>query len=182
MQYQIDLVLQTRDNDQNPFWIIQKLQKPRRPFIMNHWSSVADFFRVSSPQVSLSTSKRPSWSDMYFLSSGSFNMIQNRKNYVNQGRSRLIISWTKLFPDMRFSQGVQKRAQVSEYQIIFSYEFLHFLQKIKNCQKCHVFVIIEWSRFFPGNPALSVSFSYWFWTWCTILMNSYDWKYRKCCY
>ena len=36
MQYQIDLVLQTRDNDQNPFWIIQKLQKLRRPHFMNH--------------------------------------------------------------------------------------------------------------------------------------------------
>ena len=126
MQYQVDLVLQTRDKEHNPFSIIQKLQIPRRSFLMNHWSSVADFFRVIFLQVSLSTSKRPSWSDMYFLSSGSFKMIQNHKNGVNRGRSGLIISWTKFVLDMRFSQWVQKKTQLSEYQISFCQKFLVF--------------------------------------------------------
>ena len=50
---------------------------------MNHWSSVADISRVSSPQVSRSISKKSISSDLYFLSSGSFNMATKRKNRVN---------------------------------------------------------------------------------------------------
>ena len=96
------------------------LKKPRRAYFMNHWSSVAEILRVDSPQVSLSISKKSFCSEKYFLSYGSFNMAKKRKNRVNRGRSGLIISWTKTFPDMRFSQGDQKRTQLSEYQIDFS--------------------------------------------------------------
>ena len=92
MQYQVNLVLQTRDIDQNQFWIIQKLQKPRRPYIMNHYRSVADFLRVSSPRVCLSEPKISFWSVVYFSRYGSFNMAKKRKNRVNRGHSPLIIS------------------------------------------------------------------------------------------
>ena len=41
------------------FWIIQKVWKPRRPCFMIHWTSGAVFFRVSSPRLCLSISKKP---------------------------------------------------------------------------------------------------------------------------
>ena len=50
---------------------------------------------------------------MYFLSYDSFNMAKKRKKRVNRGRSGLIISWTKSHLDMQFSQGVQKKTQLS---------------------------------------------------------------------
>ena len=49
---------------------------------------------------------------------------KNPVSCVNRGHSPLIISWTKVFPDMRFLQGVQKRTQLSEYWIGFPRKFL----------------------------------------------------------
>ena len=43
----------------------------------------------------------------------------------------------------------------------FSPKISSFLAK-KNCQKQHILIIIEWSGFFPGNPALSVFLVYLF--------------------
>ena len=96
-----------------PFWIIQILQTPRYSNMVIYSSSVADFFRISSPQVHLSVSKKSFWSDFYFLNSGSFNMAKNRKKRVNHLHSGSSISRSRFFPDMRFSQGFQKRTQLS---------------------------------------------------------------------
>ena len=157
MQYQVDLVLQTRDNDQISFWIIQKVQKPRQAYFMNHCSSVAHISRVSSPQVSLSISKISISSDLYFLSSGSFNMATKRKNRVNQGHSGLIISWTGFLPDMRFSQGVQKRTQLSKKQPFKVTFMCHFSSKFDYVPKMTRFDNYWMIRIFPGKSG-SVSF------------------------
>ena len=89
------------------------LKKPRRAYFMNRWSSVAEILRVDSPQVSLSISKKSFCSEKYFLSYGSFNMAKKRKNRVNRGRSGLIISWTGILQDMRFSQALRGRLVLS---------------------------------------------------------------------
>jgi len=114
---------------------------------MIHSSSGADFFRVSSPQVSLSVSKKSFCSHMYFLSIGSFNMAKNSIN--------LPYFWMiHTFPRPEILQGDQKKTGLSKYGISFSFVCLGFLPKIKKCQK-HVFVIFEWSGFFGAKRAVS---------------------------
>ena len=54
-----------------------------------------------------------------------------------------------------------------------------FYKKIKNCQKIHVFVIIEWSRFFLGNPAVLRHSGRCFLTSCQKSWKSLGGKYHN---
>ena len=134
-----------------PFWIIQILQTPRYSNMVIYSSSVADFFRISSPQVPLSVSKKSFWSDFYFLSGGSFNMAKNRKKRVNQLHSGSSNSRSRFFPDMRFSQGVQKRTQLSENRIFRVTFMSHFSSKFDNVPKITRFRTYWMIRIFPGK-------------------------------
>ena len=135
------------------------MYKPRRPYCMIHWSSVAQIFRVSSPQVSLSVSKKSFWSAFYFLSSGSFNMVKNRKKRVNQLHSQSYISRSRFFPDMRFSQGVQKRTQLSENHTFRVTFMSQFSSKFDNVPKITRFCTYWMIRIFPGKSGRVTLFS-----------------------
>ena len=91
---------------------------------MIHWSSGAQIFRVSSPEVSLSISNKSISSQVYFPSNGSFNMAKNCNIWA--------YFWMiQTFPRPKILHRDQKKSQLSKYQTSFSLVFLRFLQKIK---------------------------------------------------
>ena len=130
-----------------------------QPKMMKYWSSDDEIFRVSSPQVSLSVSKKPFCSHMYFLSIGSFKMVKNRKKRVNQLHSRSSISRSRFFPDMRFSQGVQKRTQLSEKHTFRVTFMSQFSSKFDNVLKIARFCTYWMIRIFPGKSGRVTLFS-----------------------
>ena len=111
-------------------------------------SSVAQIFRVSSPQVSLSISKKSFQSVMYFLSCGSFKMVKNRKKRVNRGQSDLNFEWTGPFLDMKFCREIRKRQGFSKKSSVFHLYLPVFYKKLKTVKKSIFFIIFEWSWFF----------------------------------
>ena len=121
---------------------------------MIHWTSEADFFRVSSPQVSLSIFKKSFCSHMYFLSGGSFKMVKNRKKRVNRGHSEPIFEWTRPSLDLKFGGEIRKRQGFSKMTSVFHLYFSVFYKKLITVKKSIFFIIFEWSRFFPENPAV----------------------------
>ena len=129
---------------------------------MIHWSSGAQIFRVSSPEVSLSMSKKSISSQVYFPSNGSFKMAKN----CNIWASFWMI---QTFPRPKILHRDQKKSQLSKYQTSFSLVFLRFLQKIK-----FTFFIIEWSRFFGENRAVSPFIIFDAETLWQVLGKSYD--------
>ena len=118
-------------------------------------SSVAQIFRVSSPQVSLSVFKKSFWSVMYFLSGGSFKMVKNRKKRVNRGHSEVIFEWTGPSLDLKICKEIRKSQGFSKKSSLFYLYFYVFYKKIITVEKCIFCIIIEWSRVFPENPAVS---------------------------
>ena len=122
---------------------------------MIHCSSGAEIFRVNSPQVSLSVSKKSFCSHMYFLSGGSFKMVKNRKKRVNRGHSELIFEWTGPFLDLKICKEIRKSQGFSKKSSVFHLYFYVFYKKIITVEKCIFCIIIEWSRVFPENPAVS---------------------------
>ena len=151
-----------------------KVLEPRRPYFMILCSSVAQIFRVSSPQVSLSISKKSFWSVMYFLSSGSFKMAKNRKKRVNCGHSELIFEWTRPFLDMKFGREIRKRQGFPKMTSVFQlniYVFYKILKTVKNSIFC---IIFEWSRFFPEKRAVLPFIIYHGLTLCQKSKKSYD--------
>ena len=136
------------------FGSFKKSTKPRQPYFMILCSSVAQIFRVSSPQVSLSVFKKSFWSDKNFLSCGSFKMVKNRKKRVNQGHSELIFEWTRPSLDLKFGGEIRKRQGFSKMTSVFYFYFSVFYKKLITVKKSIFFIIFEWSRFFPENPAV----------------------------
>ena len=122
---------------------------------MIQWSPGADFFRVSSPQVSLSVSKKSFWSHMYFLSIGSFKMVKNRKKTRQSGSIRGHFWMNQTFPRHEILQGDQKKTGLSKNDISFSIVCLRFLQKNKNCQKKHILHNFWMIQIFPGKSGLA---------------------------
>ena len=121
---------------------------------------MAHFSRDCSPQLCLSESQRSFWSDKYFSSEGSFKMLKNRKKRVNLGHSWLIIWRTGFFPDMRFSQGIQKRTQLSEKQPFKVTFMTHFSSKFDNVPKMTRFDNYWMIRIFPGKSGSARSLRY----------------------
>ena len=117
-------------------------------------SSVAQIFRVSSPQVSLSISKKSFQSVMYFLSCGSFKMVKNRKKRVNRGQSDLNFEWTGPFLDMKFCREIRKRQGFSKKSSVFHLYLPVFYKKLKTVKKSIFCIIFEWSGFFPEKRAV----------------------------
>ena len=108
-------------------------------------SSGAKIFRVSSPQVSLSVSKKSFWSHMYFLSCGSFKMLKNRKKRVNRSQSDLNFEWTGLSLNMKFCREIRKRQGFSKKSSVFHLYFYIFYKKIKTVKNSIFCIIFEWS-------------------------------------
>ena len=106
-------------------------------------SSVAQIFRVSSPQVSLSVSKKSFWSVMYFLSGGSFKMVKNRKKRVNRGHSEVIFEGTRPFLDLKFGPEIRKRQGFLKMTSIFHLYFSVFYKKLITVKKSIFFIIFE---------------------------------------
>ena len=103
------------------------------------------------------------------------------KKFLNDPKSQKSpiykIFWTAPTNSLIFSGMI---ALISAFQHIIPVcpgKIKKFYKKLKNCQKIHVFVIIEWSGFFPGNPALSVFLVYYCLTSCQKSWNSNDGKY-----
>lgn len=105
--------------EKNYFFESLKVLKPRRAYIMEHWNPVVALKYLFPYTRSFF------WSDMYFWNTGSFNMVENHKNRVNWDNSWLIIKWTR----MRFSQGGQKRTQLSKYRLSFLWVFVVVFKK-----------------------------------------------------
>ena len=112
---------------------------------MIQWSSEADFFRVSSPQVSLSISKKSFWSVMYFLSSGSFKMAKNRKKRVNCGHSELIFEWNRPFLNMKFFRKIRKKQGFLNIKSVFHLYYYVFYKKLNTVKKGIFCIIFGWS-------------------------------------
>ena len=124
-------------------------------------SSVAQIFRVSSPQVSLSISKKSFWSVMYFLSSGSFKMAKNRKKRVNCGHSELIFEWTRPFLDTKFCKDIRKRQGFSKKSSVFPLYIYVFYKKLKKWPKIEKNVSIAVTRnSFLNEPDLSLTWNF----------------------
>ena len=139
-------------NWRKSIWIIQKVWKPRLSYFMIHLSSGAKIFRVSSPQVSLSVSKKSFWSHMYFLSIGSFKMVKNRKKTRQAGSIRPHFWMNRTFSRHEILQGDQKKTGLSKNDISFSIVCLRFLQKIKNPKKSRK---IAYFALFLNDPDFS---------------------------
>ena len=74
---------------------------------------------------------------------------------------------SRFFPDMRFSRWFHRKAKFSFSTFKSDHSILRFPSKsaqswktLKNGCFWHCIVIIEWSGFFPGNPAVSVFLTY----------------------
>ena len=111
--HQVDLILQTQENGWNPFWIIQKVQKPNLGQFMNEILDWAHFPNASRPCLNLFWfqkifSVRCLLFELWIIQKG-----QKCSKRINQGRSRLIISRTRFFPDMGFPQGLKRRLFLS---------------------------------------------------------------------
>ena len=74
---------------------------------------------------------------------------------------------SRFFPDMRFSRWFHRKSKFSFSTLKSDHQWLRFPSKsaqswktLKNGCFWHCIVIIEWFRFFPGNPAVSVFLIY----------------------
>ena len=104
---------------------------------------------------------------------GSFKTAYASHKYFSQKS-------TRFFPDMRFSRGFHRKSEFSFYTIKSDHSRLTFPSKsaqswktLKNGCFWHCIVIIEWLRFFPGNPAVSLFFPYHPLTLCKKAKRSY---------
>ena len=93
---------------------------------------------------------------------------------------------TRIFPDVQFSRGFHRKSEFSFYTVKSDHSRLRFPSKsaqswktLKNGCFWHCIVIIEWYRFFPGNPAVSVFLLYQCVTPCKKLEPTYGWKYHN---
>ena len=107
------------------------------------------------------------------------------KNYMDHSKrpkrvyalhKNLFFKWTRFFPDL---QSLQERSKYSvlNYFWLSGKSNAKILSNIRSKSKkrhfWHVFLIIEWSRFFPGNPAVSLFFLYHPLTSCKKAKKSY---------
>ena len=87
---------------------------------------------------------------------------------------------------MRFSRWFHWKSKFSFSTLKSDHQWHRFPSKcaqswktLKNACFWHCIVIIEWSRFFPGNPAVSLFFLYHPLTWCKKAKKSSAWFSAK---
>ena len=93
---------------------------------------------------------------------------------------------SRFFLDMRFSRGFHRKSKFSFSTLKSDHQWLRFPSKsaqswktLKNACFWHCIALIEWSRFFPENPAVSVFVHYCPLTYCQISEKSECGKYHK---
>ena len=165
MQYQVNPTDQTRENGQKPpFWLFGSF---KNAFLMIfEWSSMMHIMakllrpfsimkicnmksiRVTKPKI-----WTPKWMD--------HSKQPTRRTKKNSKKS------TRNFPNVQFSQGFHQKSEFLFYTVKCDHSRLRFPSKcarswktLKNCCFWHCIVIIEWFRFFPGNPAVWVFLPY----------------------
>ena len=149
-------------------------QNLRFHFLVKKWLSLGELLRKKN---------RKSWKHVFYTNWTilSRKKIFFEKKFLNDPKSQKSpiykIFWTALTNVLIFSGMIALDSAFQHIIPVCPGKIKKFYKKLKNCQKIHVFVIIEWSRFFPGNPALSVFSLYGFWTSCKVSLNSYDGKY-----
>ena len=141
MQYQIISSHQTQENG----------QKPKFQFLVEKWLSLGDLLRKNC---------RKSWKHVFYTNWTilSRKKIFFEKKFLNDPKSQKSpiykIFWTALTNVLIFSGMIALDSAFQHIIPVCPGKIKKFYKKFKNCQKIHIFVIIEWSRFFWENPAL----------------------------
>ena len=143
MQYQVISRHQTQKIGQNLTF----------DFLVDKWPSLGDLLRRKN---------RKSWKHVFYTNWTilSRKKIFFEKKFLNDPKSQKSpiykIFWTALTNLLIFSGMIALDSAFQHIIPVCPGKIKKFYKKFKNCRKIHVSVIIEWSGFFPGNPALSL--------------------------
>ena len=120
--------------------------------MVEKWLSLGEFLRKKN---------RKSWKHVFYTN---WTILSRKKfffekNFLNDPKSQKSpiykIFWTALTNLLIFSGMIALDSAFQHIIPVCPGKIKKFYKKFKNCQKIHVSVIIEWSGFFGGNPALS---------------------------
>ena len=126
-------------------------QNLRFHFLVEKWLSLGEFLRKKN---------RKSWKHVFYTN---WTILSRKKNFfekkfLNDPKSQKSpiykIFWTALTNVLIFSGMIALDSAFQHIIPVCPGKIKKFYKKFKNCQKIHVLVIIEWSGFFPENPAL----------------------------
>ena len=131
--------------------------------MVEKWLSLGEFLRKKN---------RKSWKHVFYTNWTILSRKKKffRKFFLDHSKSRkspiFNIFWTAPQNLLIFSGMMALDSYFQHIIPVCPGKIKKFYKKFKNCQKIHVSVIIEWSGFFPGNPALSGKLYYFSLTFC----------------